>query len=492
MLNSTSSNNVKDSMKAFKVIINNIRDILVESDLDGNLIYLNPKVYDILGYKSEEIIGLNINRFIHPKDLSRLTIKTKDLIELGGFKVTDFRVLHKDGHYVHLSANYTYIEEKQNTNLIAVLYENSPQEELKEINRFIAENINDTIAVLDDKLELMFINEIQKKILGFSREDILGKSVFELIHPDDIKKAKMIFSRTLRKDRGRGQFRIRAKDNTYKWMDVNGRISSDIEGNERILLISRDITKEKEAELKIKEHVKDLEQLNLLKNEFLRRASHELKTPLASIKGNVDLIKMLYHKNLNSDVNLMLAVIQKNCHRLENSINKIIESSKLESSEIELFTKKEDLSSLIKLCVNEVQSLAKMRNLKINLNLKNLLITRFNKDQISEVISNLLTNAINYSPSDGVINIFSQVKDNIIMISLNDEGIGFTEDEKQKIFKKFGKINRREQGYDVLIESSGLGLYISKKIIELHGGEIWVESEGRNQGSTFYFTLPLI
>jgi signal transduction histidine kinase len=116
----------------------------------------------------------------------------------------------------------------------------------------------------------------------------------------------------------------------------------------------------------------------------------------------------------------------------------------------------------------------------------------FNKDQIHEVISNLLSNAINYSPHNGIIDINSVIKDNTIIISIKDKGIGFTEDEKVKIFQKFGKINRASQGFDVISEGSGLGLFISKKIIELHGGEIWVESEGRNKGSTFYFTLPTI
>ena len=75
---------------------------------------------------------------------------------------------------------------------------------------------------------------------------------------------------------------------------------------------------------------------------------------------------------------------------------------------------------------------------------------------------------------------------------MEDNGIGFTEDEKEQIFKQFGKIERYGQGWDLGIEGSGLGLYISKKIVELHGGKIWVESEGRNKGSTFYFSLPIV
>ena len=132
-----------------------------------------------------------------------------------------------------------------------------------------------------------------------------------------------------------------------------------------------------------------------------------------------------------------------------------------------------------------------MRNLKINFDLTDSITTEFNKDQIREVILNLLHNAVNYSPPDGDIAINHELKNNIIIISIKDTGIGFTEDEKIRIFQKFGKIKRENQGFDVISEGSGLGLYLAKMIIELHGGEIWVESEGRNKGSIF-FTLPTI
>ena len=155
-------------------------------------------------------------------------------------------------------------------------------------------------------------------------------------------------------------------------------------------------------------------------------------------------------------------------------------------------TKEEDLSLLIKLCVNEIQSLAKTREIDINLGIANLILTKFNKDHIHEVISNLLSNAIKYSPHNTIINIKSEINSTSITISIKDRGIGFTEDEKITIFNKFGKIARESNGFDVFSEGSGLGLYISKKIVELHGGKMWFESEGRNKGSTFYFSLPII
>ena len=133
-----------------------------------------------------------------------------------------------------------------------------------------------------------------------------------------------------------------------------------------------------------------------------------------------------------------------------------------------------------------------MRNHSINLNLHDILITSFEKEQIHQVVSNLLNNAIKYTPPNGEIEVRSKIKNNFIVISIKDEGIGITKEERSQIFRQFGKIERYGQGWDIVSEGSGLGLYISKKIVELHGGEIWVESEGRNKGSTFSFSLPII
>ena len=117
--------------------------------------------------------------------------------------------------------------------------------------------------------------------------------------------------------------------------------------------------------------------------------------------------------------------------------------------------------------------------------------TEFDKERIYEVLSNLLINAIKYTPIGGEIKIESEIKDNNYIISVKDNGIGLTEYEKKQLFQQFGKIERYGQGWDVGIEGTGLGLYISKEIIELHGGNIWAESEGRNKGSRFSFSLPI-
>ena len=243
---------------------------------------------------------------------------------------------------------------------------------------------------------------------------------------------------------------------------------------------------------KLEEQNKKLSEIDKLKSEFLTRISHELKTPLISIKGYSELILLQNEDYFDIDTISMIEEIIQGCSRLENLIFELLKTSKLETGQIELKTSMEDLSFLIKFTIKELQGLIKSRSQKIVLNIHDNLITRFEKERIHEVIGNLLTNAIKYTPPFGTVEIKSELKEKFYIISVKDNGIGFTEQEKEKLFKQFGKIEHYGRGSYISTEGTGLGLYITKKLVELHGGEIWMESEGRNKGSIFYFSLPII
>ncbi|MFX0024119.1 MAG: PAS domain S-box protein [Candidatus Hermodarchaeota archaeon] len=493
MSNQSKRKIVINNNEVVQTIANNDNHITIESDLDGNFLYISSQIYAILGYKPKEITRKNCVKLIHPEDQSNFVAQMKSLIKCGGPILAEYRVLHKEGHYIHLSVNGMVIKERKTLKLIALFRDISIQKKNEKKYRLMLENANDLIKVLNSKFEYEELNgDVHKRVLGYSKEELLYTTPAALVHPEDRKRSAILLSRILRKGKGSFQARFKHKNGTIKWLEISAKKFVDSAGNQKIITVGRDITERKLAELKLETKNNELKQLNDLKTEFLRRASHELKTPLVSIRGNAEIALMLHHKSLKPEVISMLEAIQESSERLKNIINKLIESSKLESSNIEFNINEVDLSSLIKVCIKEVQILAKMKNLTINLDLKNSITTKLNKDQILEVISNLLSNAINYSPPGGIIEIASNIEGSNIIFSIKDTGIGFTEEEKLNIFQKFGKFNRMEQGFDVLIEGSGLGLYIAKKIIKLHGGEIWVESEGRNKGSIFYFTLPLI
>lgn len=355
----------------------------------------------------------------------------------------------------------------------------------KEKYKLVLDNTNDLIAILNHNSEHEFINEkAYLNVLGYSVEDIIGKRPRYFTHPDDIGRVSKAIKEGLLNGEIKEEFRIKHKKGHYKWVETKGKYLMENNKMKGAIFISRDITERKEAERKLIE-------LNKLKSEFLRRASHELKIPLVSIKGNTDLILSLYKDQLNSDTISKLGQINKGCNRLQNIINKLLKSSKLESSDFKPKTKKVNLSTFLKFCVNELNPFAEAKSQSFDMEINDEIFAEFAKEEIYDVISNLLTNAIKYTPPEGKIDVKTELNKENVIVSFKDNGIGFLKSEKTKIFKQFGKIKRPEQGLESEIDGTGLGLYISKRIIESHGGEIWMESEGRNKGSTFYFSLPL-
>ncbi|MFX1376816.1 MAG: ATP-binding protein [Promethearchaeota archaeon] len=335
-----------------------------------------------------------------------------------------------------------------------------------------------------------YINQAVSDINGYSVEEMLNWTGFDIaktIHSEDVEKIMTSLERSEQGDLeevSSSNFRIITKSGKIKWVEeFDKRI--DFHGKPASMVTLIDSTERIKAQ-------EELVKLNQIKSELLRRTSHELKTPLVSIKGFSELLLEVHRDKLDTFVISTLNEIKQGCLRLESLIGDILKTAELESDVIRIHKSEEDLSFLIRVCVNEIKGLIKLRNHKIVLDLHENLISQFEKEQIHQVISNLLSNAVKYTPPRGKIEIKSDIKENFIVISIKDNGIGFTKQEKTRIFKQFGKIERYGQGMDIIPEGSGFGLFISKKIMKLHGGDIWVESEGRNKGSTFYFSLPII
>ncbi|MFW9822548.1 MAG: sensor histidine kinase, partial [Candidatus Thorarchaeota archaeon] len=144
---------------------------------------------------------------------------------------------------------------------------------------------------------------------------------------------------------------------------------------------------------------------------------------------------------------------------------------------------------LLKNCIYELSYLAKSRKIILKSNIPEKIYVEIDNSRFSQVIFNIITNAIKNTPPKGLVFIRLTEYQNHVDIIVKDTGIGITKEEKERLFQKFGKIERYGKGYNLDIEGVGLGLFISKGILDLHGGEILVESEGRNRGSTFIIRL---
>jgi PAS domain S-box-containing protein len=361
--------------------------------------------------------------------------------------------------------------------------------ESEELYRMIFTGASDAIAILDHE-KIIDCNNKTLEVFGYEdKTDIIGLHPWKISpqkQPDgrnSTEKANEYIKEAISGEPQRFYWKHLKKDGTL--FDAEISLSSfKLENKEYIMAIIRDITETKRAE-------RELREINQLKTELLERTSHELKTPLISIKGFTELLLDLHKEKFDDEVYSILGEIKNGTEQLETLINKLLNTSLLESGRIQFNPKEEDLSFLLRFCVNNLRGLAEIRNHYIILDIPETLVLNFEKEKIYDVFSHLMVNAIKYSPPNGEIKITTNKTKKFAMVCVQDKGIGLSKDEQKKIFKQFGKIERYGKGWDIGIEGTGMGLYTSKKIVELHGGKIWVESEGRNKGAKFCFTLPI-
>jgi PAS domain S-box-containing protein len=362
------------------------------------------------------------------------------------------------------------------------------QKRLKESEkefRLLFKNTVDAIIWVDiNTKKIVRCNKAAEKLLERDKNDLIGSHHLSIHPPEKRDKYKKGFQDNVRGKKIRTR-NVDLYSNSGKTIPTLLTATKVSVGGKKIMQgLFHDIKDIKEAE-------KELKRLNQYKSDFIRRASHELKTPLIAIKGNTELLINRYQSQLDSNVLYHLKEIMEGSERLEEIIRNLLKTANYDINAINPKKSEEDLIFLIKNVVRSLKSLADKRNISINMDLHKNLIVEIEKEEIYEVISNIIINAIKYTNRGGNISIKTEKRDSDVIISVKDSGIGFTAEERELLFQKFGKIERYGKGLDVEIDGTGLGLYISKKIIKSHCGEIWMESKGRNKGSIFYISLPL-
>ena len=465
--------------------------IMIVDPESTRAIEFNDTMCSLLGYKREEFTRLKVLDYIASEEPLNTNMHAEKLLKEGR---NDFetKMRNKQGDIKDIAVTAKTIElvGKKYFQLICrdITEHKKKEDELRLQSEIIINMAEGVYLIRLEDLIIVYTNPRFDEMLGYEPGEMIGRYVVMVNAPTD-KTPEEIKDEIvgILKDTGEwhGEVLNVKKDGTHFWCYANVSLFNHPKYGTVIVSVHTDITERKKARDKLKE-------LNRLKSEFLRRASHELKTPLISIKGYSDLILALYKDRLDSTIISKLTEINDGCERLQNIINNLLKTSRLESTNIKPKFQKENLSFLIRFCVHELESLAIARNQSIILDIHSDLDANIEKEEIHDVLSNLIMNAIKYTPPFGKIEINSALLDDSIIISVKDTGIGFTQEQEEKIFQQFGKIERYGQGLDLGIDGTGLGLYISKRIVESHGGKIWMESEGVNKGSIFYFTVPKI
>jgi PAS domain S-box-containing protein len=239
---------------------------------------------------------------------------------------------------------------------------------------------------------------------------------------------------------------------------------------ETVLTISRDITSFKTQER--------------MKNDFLGIVSHELKTPVTSLKAFAQLLEHKFTVDMDLTNAEHFRKMDSQLNRMTNLINDLLEVTRLEEGKMSFKTELFDFDALVTETVEEISQSAQANVITVKGNTKKDISG--DKDRIGQVLTNLLTNAIKYSPSDPRIIIHLSKDKERVKCSVQDFGLGIPKEKQSQIFERFYRVGEE----NIPSPGLGLGLYIAKEIIKREGGEIWVESE-EGKGSTFTFNLPI-
>ena len=232
-----------------------------------------------------------------------------------------------------------------------------------------------------------------------------------------------------------------------------------------------------------------LEKLNNEKNELLKIVSHDLKNPLAVIISLTNLLQINLLKLAQEDLTRIFSHIMDSAQFLLSMVNNLLDVNRLESENFQLHNEDVDLKEILQELTDRYSEAFKAKNLTFNgdVNDQSLVFT-LDRQVITQILDNLISNAIKFSPGGKKIGVQISRKNSIIHFEVKDEGPGLTDDDKAHLFQKFRKLSAQPTGKE---HSTGLGLSIVRKLVELMDGKIWAESDGKDKGSSFIFQLPI-
>jgi len=315
------------------------------------------------------------------------------------------------------------------------------------------------------------MNPAAEKILGTSSKDKVGRPIDE-----NLKEEQLVSLCTTADDEEKKEIElVSPQDETRKVIRASSAVIESEDGQTiGMVSVLSDITKQKE--------------LDSMKSAFVASVSHELRTPLVAIEKSISLLLTRATGPLSDNQEQFLTIADRNLKRLARLINDLLDLSKLEAGKMQVKMQPVALDKVINESIDGLNNWASSKSIQIQRNIApGLPEANLDPDRIIQVMTNLVGNAIKFTPVNGVVTVSASLNSHNIEVSVQDTGIGIPQESLEKVFDKFYQVGERAA---TDISGTGIGLSIAKEIVELHGGRIWVESE-RGNGAKFTFTLPV-
>jgi len=422
--------------------------------------------------------------FIHPDDVPATKKAIEESVSEQKELSVEFRIYWPDKslHWILSRANTTYDKDGKPVEMSGVnidISERKFKEQLitenEERFKALVQNSFDIITVFNLDGTITYQSESIERVLGYNAKERLGENIFSksIVHPEDRELEKQLFKKCIDQPYKyiEGEFRMLHKDGTYRIMEVgciNLINNSSING---IIKNYRDITERRAIEKQ--------------KEEFIGIASHELKTPVTSIKGYAQiLLDTLLEKNDTFSADLLLRMDHQ-IDRLTTLIKDLLDVTRITEGQLILKPEEFNINDLVNEAIHDLQITTKRH--KITTEMQQIKPIKADKERTLQVIVNLLSNAIKYSPGADKIIVSTSANENEVTVCVKDFGIGISKDMQKKLFKRFFRVTDETTS---TFPGLGLGLFIATEIVRKQNGRIWVESTP-NEGSSFSFTLPL-
>ena len=498
---------LKSADHTYRVFIEKMKEGAVTLDQSGIILYSNSQFAEMINVPLKNVIGLPIIDFIPEQHKKKFLQLTKEGWELDS--KAEIFLKNKDGQLIPFLVSVTSLELDEGTALSVILTDLSLQkdnekqlqlknqqleearlvaykmnEELedkvedrtkdllmsREYFKFLADNIPVIVWTADPDGKLDYVNQRWKEYTGYDVERSQKKQS-ELVHPDDLDKSSEEWRKALKDKRPyEAEFRFkRASDNSFRWHFAQAIPFKDESGN---------ITAWIGTNIDIDDKKNELDR----KDEFIGVASHELKTPLTSLKGYIQLME--YQDNTPASLKVFVSKAISSINKLQHLIDQLLDASKIQAGKLKFDKQELDLTKLVEECIENSQYMYPA--FRIKKEIENNITVYGNDERIEQVLMNLINNAVKYSPHNKEIVIKAEKNGATAMVSVKDFGIGMSNTDQKSIFQRFYRVN----GHDSTMPGLGIGLYISSEIIKEHDGEIKVRSKP-NEGSVFSFSLPL-
>lgn len=402
-----------------------------------------------------------------------------DQVSIDEIKLNDGKILERHGFPVVAPDGSNYAWSWTFRDTTAIKKANAALKQSEETSRQLSEMMPEKVSRADAEGNVLYYNQSWLDYTGLTLEELKDWGWAKVVHPDDLDKLTKEWKKSLATGINlEVEFRLLNKNGEYRWhlcrsnplKDENGKIKN-------WLGAVTEIQKIKEEEQR--------------KGDFIKMVSHELKTPVTSIKGYVQLLLSVLQKekeNTNSSIPVTptLERIHNQITRLTRLINEMLDLSRLEESKLELKKEKFNLNQLIKETIEDIQHASTSHTIKLFDNFP-VDITG-DKERLQQVLINFVNNAIKYSPGKNTIEVsIDSEKNDYVAISVKDFGIGIDKADHDKIFERFYRVEgKNEKSFS----GFGIGLFIAKEIVERHSGTIKVQSAA-GMGSTFTFTVPI-